>query len=261
MALINCPECNKEISDKVQACPHCGYPLVEEVVNQEIQKNDIAEQKARKNKKIIVVLLFVIIIGVGLIVRNNMIKSQQAIAEQNLAKQKEVEYIEKVVLVSDIILERAADAEYVCNIVYKVWNASIFENANNDFNTNISYLYSGNQYKDYKYVAYNNGYDIYTYAKVSNYEVETLRLKVKSIKDNESNLVTQIKELQDYPEKYKGIYDEVLKLYEIYQGLSNQALNPTGNLTSYSSDVNSKIELFTTQLKKIQVLLPDNIES
>ena len=27
MALINCPECNKEISDTVKTCPHCGYKI------------------------------------------------------------------------------------------------------------------------------------------------------------------------------------------------------------------------------------------
>ena len=27
MALINCPECKKEISDKATACPHCGCPI------------------------------------------------------------------------------------------------------------------------------------------------------------------------------------------------------------------------------------------
>lgn len=27
MALINCPECNKEVSDKAEVCIHCGYPL------------------------------------------------------------------------------------------------------------------------------------------------------------------------------------------------------------------------------------------
>lgn len=27
MALINCPECGKEISDKAPACPNCGMPL------------------------------------------------------------------------------------------------------------------------------------------------------------------------------------------------------------------------------------------
>ena len=27
MALINCAECLKEISDQAKFCPHCGYPL------------------------------------------------------------------------------------------------------------------------------------------------------------------------------------------------------------------------------------------
>lgn len=27
MALINCPECGKEVSDKAIQCIHCGYPL------------------------------------------------------------------------------------------------------------------------------------------------------------------------------------------------------------------------------------------
>lgn len=27
MALINCPECNKEISDKAKSCPNCGCPI------------------------------------------------------------------------------------------------------------------------------------------------------------------------------------------------------------------------------------------
>ena len=28
MALIQCPECGKEISDTTDKCPHCGYPLM-----------------------------------------------------------------------------------------------------------------------------------------------------------------------------------------------------------------------------------------
>ena len=27
MVLIICPECNKEISNKAESCPHCGYPI------------------------------------------------------------------------------------------------------------------------------------------------------------------------------------------------------------------------------------------
>ena len=34
MALIKCPECGKEISDKSKACIHCGYPLGNIVYNE-----------------------------------------------------------------------------------------------------------------------------------------------------------------------------------------------------------------------------------
>lgn len=28
MALIKCPECGRDISDKAQSCPTCGYPII-----------------------------------------------------------------------------------------------------------------------------------------------------------------------------------------------------------------------------------------
>ena len=33
MALIKCPECGREISDRAKACIHCGFPLSEETSN------------------------------------------------------------------------------------------------------------------------------------------------------------------------------------------------------------------------------------
>lgn len=36
MALIKCPECGKEISDKAQTCIHCGYPLSEAITCGEV---------------------------------------------------------------------------------------------------------------------------------------------------------------------------------------------------------------------------------
>ena len=42
MALIKCPECGKEISDKSKQCIHCGYPLNEVSVNNQ----DISSLKA-----------------------------------------------------------------------------------------------------------------------------------------------------------------------------------------------------------------------
>lgn len=36
MALINCPECNREISDKAQKCPNCGFPLKTEISDEPV---------------------------------------------------------------------------------------------------------------------------------------------------------------------------------------------------------------------------------
>lgn len=32
MALIRCPECDKEVSSEARVCPHCGYPLRKEPI-------------------------------------------------------------------------------------------------------------------------------------------------------------------------------------------------------------------------------------
>ncbi len=37
MALINCPECNKDVSEKADSCPNCGYPIRNEVIEKNIQ--------------------------------------------------------------------------------------------------------------------------------------------------------------------------------------------------------------------------------
>lgn len=49
MALINCPECNHQVSDKAQSCPNCGYPLIETL------NTNIAEINNSKNQKYCVI--------------------------------------------------------------------------------------------------------------------------------------------------------------------------------------------------------------
>lgn len=47
MALIKCPECGNEISDKAKVCIKCGYPIEEYVKNQE-KNNGIDESEKQK---------------------------------------------------------------------------------------------------------------------------------------------------------------------------------------------------------------------
>jgi hypothetical protein len=68
MALINCPECGKDVSDSAKSCPHCGYELKPQK-DPEVQK--LAQERIRKWKKkrkpiflIIAVVLFIIAFAV-----------------------------------------------------------------------------------------------------------------------------------------------------------------------------------------------------
>lgn len=58
MALINCPECNKEISDTVKVCPGCGYKLKKKRV-----KKESKIFKTKKNQKTFLIALIAVVVG------------------------------------------------------------------------------------------------------------------------------------------------------------------------------------------------------
>lgn len=81
MALINCPECKIEISDKVKACPNCGFPLQEE--SNEVKQEELNNVKIhkKKTKKIIfgvILALVAIIITISVFVIINLIKENNS---------------------------------------------------------------------------------------------------------------------------------------------------------------------------------------
>lgn len=45
MSLINCPECNKEVSDKAYSCPYCGFPIEE--IFDETDSENISEKEIK----------------------------------------------------------------------------------------------------------------------------------------------------------------------------------------------------------------------
>lgn len=51
MALIKCPECGGQVSDKAPACIHCGYPL-QEIVSKSTCIINYAEQDVTDIKNI-----------------------------------------------------------------------------------------------------------------------------------------------------------------------------------------------------------------
>lgn len=71
MALINCPECGKQIYDKVKACPHCGYPIGGTLICSECNTEySISEKRCpncgcpnkKRNNKIIIISIFLTLV-------------------------------------------------------------------------------------------------------------------------------------------------------------------------------------------------------
>lgn len=73
MSLIECPECGKEISDKANSCPNCGYPLNN---NQSYESDKYSEvlSEISKGNKIAAIKIYREIAGVSLAEAKNEVK-------------------------------------------------------------------------------------------------------------------------------------------------------------------------------------------
>lgn len=94
MALINCSECGKEISDKSKACIHCGNPIevkkvnIEERMSEEKPTIIIKSNEAKRSlMKIIFSVLLVLTIIISFVLFNNY---------QNAEKKKQAEVLYKI---------------------------------------------------------------------------------------------------------------------------------------------------------------------
>ena len=54
MALLKCPECDRQVSDRAQCCPKCGFP-VKDII--ELELKTVQEKARTKHKKKIEILL------------------------------------------------------------------------------------------------------------------------------------------------------------------------------------------------------------
>lgn len=98
MALINCSECGKEISDKATTCPNCGAPTKKDTVYVERPAGQIKPQpKKKSNKGVIIGIVIAVILLIGLFGGSE--ESEQSTESKNtniVEEEKEVEKVKEV---------------------------------------------------------------------------------------------------------------------------------------------------------------------
>ena len=254
MSLINCPECGEQISEKATECVHCGARLIEEPIieknclecgavlsdtdtscpncgcpiesiesEEEPQKVELTNVRLSINKKkrnIILVVIAVLVVGcvAGFVIK------------QKRAERISATYHEKLSNAVYTMFEGAAKAESVGNLIHSVWSNAIYEKEDpetdkytkeegtysfethfvDDFNTAL-----GNLFADGKFASD--------------------RLEIKS---NQEEVQALMKELKNPPEEYEDAYSALKEFYDAYTKLVSCALDPTGNLSSYTTTFN-----------------------
>lgn len=238
MALIKCPECEKEISDKVKSCPNCGYPM--EIDNNETQKVELSsvnikldENKKRKILRSILLIISIFVICIG---GYSFIKLQNE-------KNKTEEYKNNIINLKVEMISSGSKAEELLNLTARVWTNSIYENE--DAETNKYTKPNGFFVSDFN-IALENLFDD-----------DEIVAKVKNIKDGQMNVSEIIKKLNNPPKQYKSIYDTIMDMYTSYQSVIDLAVNPQGNLQTFNNNKSEKIDKFMQLYNKVEAQIPE----
>ncbi len=247
MALINCPECDKEISDKVKACPYCGFPFINEVENLQEQSPQQVELtgvnlKKQLNWKWIIIGLAIVIIGVIIVFSSQYLKQQKAQRDYELSFNT---YIDDLFLLRLTTIGGGAEAEELSNLTAKVWANSIYEKAdpetdmytrvsitgrfNDDFNTSLNRLFSDT----------------------------SIISKISDIKEYQVTAKDAIEKLQNPPTGLETCYDTATNMYAAFLSFTNSAINPTGSLQSYNQDRRTKTDTFLDLYNKLEAQIPE----
>lgn len=226
MALIKCPECEKEISDTVKKCPNCGYKF----------KNAV-------NKKAIIIIILVICILVicGIVGKITWDKHQA-----QLQTEKETQYNELLTETAGKTYVYGLVSQLYCYDIGQVWYNSIFKKW-------------GNKYDKYvindKTTAYRDWNDFST--AINNYETINGE-KMQKLKDTKEEIGNNIKVLKDMPNTdYTDVYNEIVNLYGIFSKMVSFATSPTGTYKDYISSYNSNYKEFEESYNRLIILKPE----
>ena len=251
MALIKCTNCGKDISDKATVCPQCGTAVIKsemttdknvwkcedcgtensienetcvncgcpKTIEDSPQKVEIAaisvpkikpKEKTKKYMIISIIAIFSIIVGfIGL---------------KNSSEEK---YLTNLKSAYDTMLIGAAEAEEAASLIRRVWYNAIFEI--NDAETD-------------KYTrdnSYDGFVDDFNDALSKLFSDSEFKAKLLIIETNQEDVAKLMKELQDPPEKYLEAYQATKEFYAAYTTLTNLAINPSGNIYTYTSNFNN----------------------
>ena len=277
MALINCPECGKKVSDKAERCPGCGKELKEvfriditslnilcEECGTEIPEGsttcpncgcpvaplsvDNAPQivettgdnlpKAKKStKRVILSIAIVFAIVVIGFITGIQIHNKKLAEQAQLEKE---EYEASLVTYQDNLT--LASYSMLLGAAKAEDCCSLIHDVwyNTIFEVDSSKTNKYTKESGYNYLFHD---DFNTSLKAL-FSDNSFKEDIWYIEDNQKDVAELMKSLINPPDEYKEAYETLRKCYDAYLEFTNLALSPSGNLTTYTSKINDADSTF-----------------
>lgn len=258
MALIQCKNCGKEISDKATNCPNCGEPVkavlessvstilpttchecgaeipasADVCLNCGCPREEKREEDAKKSetvaqtlnvqqpaKKYITAVIAAVAVIIILIIGMNVHNSNK----EERARQ---EYLSDLEQVTYTMLTGAADAESAGNLIKSVWYNSIYEEKDSTTDK-------------YTRTSYGTFYDDFNMALGLLFVDDSFSKKISSIEKNQETVASMMKSMVNPPEGMENAYQALKEYYDAYLELTGMVINPKGSLQTFSSNFNT----------------------
>ncbi|MBQ9517229.1 MAG: zinc-ribbon domain-containing protein [Eubacterium sp.] len=262
MAMIKCPNCQKDISDKATACPACGFVITKSQNNfcsecgtalpqgvsacpncgcpveetpapvQPPQQVEATLNKKKKSKKgIVICIILILAVAAGSLFYVQYSKQKALNDYQNT-------FNETVKL----MLEGATKAEESGGLIHDVWYNTIFEESNTKTDKYTKRTYGG----------FN---DDFNDSLENLFTDSTFSANIALIQSNQESVIEKMKELTNPPDEYKEAYEVLKKCYDDYLTFTNLVINPQGNLTSFTENYNDADSAVAKDIESLRVYL------
>lgn len=218
-----CPDCGAELEEGMDTCPKCGCPIKNAVETETVpQQVEVTGVKiTKKSKKIIMIAVIAVIIAAIIAVVGVQAHKKNIAAKA--AKQSE-EYGTNLNMAAYSILSGASDAETCGNLIKQVWYNAIYEES--DSETDKYTKPKGYYVSDFNEALQNLFSD------------DSFSVKIANINDNKDTVNSLMKKLKNPSEEYKDAYKSLSELYDAYISLTNLVTDPSGSLQTYSQNFN-----------------------
>lgn len=223
-----CPDCDTELEEGMETCPKCGCPIEnEDETKTTPQKVEVTGVKVSEKSKKLIIIGIVVVIATAIIVAAGVQihKKNAATKAAAQAKKQSEQYDTNLNNTAYAMLSGASDAETCGNLIKNVWYNAIYEESDN---------------KTDKYTK-PNGYFVSDFNDALNNlsSDSSFKSKISDISNNQETVNSMMKKLKNPPKEYKDAYESISKMYDAYLSLTNLVTDPSGNYQTYSQNFNN----------------------